>query len=166
MAYQVSTGERSLVHEFARTFRAGSGRRVDALRGPTLADGRLWGLMAEDDEWETVAFLVYDRQADQVVALRDMRGIPGVFDGIDHVTISPLGTYFLASFDRSCSEGQLGEDGDPCGLMVYDGSLQREGPAAHHRSLRCGPRRQQGEVAIFQDIDQDNISLLDWPVAR
>jgi hypothetical protein len=175
MAYRISSGESVLVHEFAADL---PGQELAAVwtryEGRPSADGRLWGLMAEDGDWETVAFLVYDREADRVVARRDMRGVPGVEDGIDHVTISPLGRYFLASFDRSCREGELGQDSQPCGLMVYDSSLQ------HGRGLLriighydVALDAEGREVVIFQDIDQDYIALLDlgsgavtplWPI--
>ena len=91
--------------------------------------------MAQDQDWETVAFVVYDRQSDQVT-IRDMRGVPAMADGVDHVTISPLGTYFLASYDRYCAPGTLGSDADPCGLMVVRPRLdQRAGPTARRRTL-------------------------------
>ena len=47
-------------------------------------DRRYWGLMAQDESWEVVAFLVYDRRADQVT-IRDMRGVPGVDEDVDPV---------------------------------------------------------------------------------
>jgi hypothetical protein len=130
--------------------------------------------MAEDEDWETIAFLVYDREADEVIASRDMRGVPGVDEGIDHVTISPLGNYFLASFDRYCEHDQLGDDAHPCGLMVYDRDL------ADGRSLLriighydVALDAEGREVVVFQDIDADSISILDlatgtvtplWPI--
>jgi hypothetical protein len=76
--------------------------------------------------------------------------------------MSPLGTYFLASFDRACAEGTLGDDAHPCGLMVYDRDL------SHGRSLlriigHYDPAldAQRREVVIFQDIDTDHIAMLD-----
>jgi len=175
MAYDVRSGEQTLVHEFADDF---PGQTLAAVwtryEGRPSADSRYWGLMAEDQDWETVAFLVYDRQTDQVIASRDMHGVPGVEEGIDHVTISPLGDYFIASFDRYCEDGQLGDDANPCGLMVYDRDLTGGRSLLRiigHYDVALDAEGR--EVIIFQDVDEDNISLLDlatgqvtalWPI--
>ena len=81
---------------------------------------------------------------------------------VDHVTISPLGNYFLASFDDYCEDSSLGDDTHPCGLMVYDRDLQ------HGRSLLrvighydTALDAAGHEVIIYQDIDTDHISMLD-----
>lgn len=175
MAYDVRTGRQTLVHEFAADF---PGQVLAAVwtryEGRPSSDGHYWGLMAEDQEWQTIAFLVYEQQADQVIAKRDMRGVPEVEEGVDHVTMSPLGNYFLASFDHYCEHGQLGDDAHPCGLMVYDRNL------ANGRSLLriighydVALDAEGREVVVFQDIDEDHISLLDlasgkvtplWPI--
>jgi hypothetical protein len=175
MAYDVGTGEQTMVHEFANDFPGQSLAAVwTRYEGRPSADTRYWGLMAEDEEWMTVAFLVYDRQSDQVVASRDMRGVPGIEEDIDHVTISPLGNYFLASFDHYCEQGQLGDDAHPCGLMVYDRDLTNGRSLlriiGHYDPVLDAEGR---EVIVFQDIDQDSISMLDlasgtvtalWPI--
>jgi hypothetical protein len=175
MAYNVRSGEQTLVHEFADDLPNQALAAVwTRYEGRPSADSRYWGLMAEDEEWETIAFLVYDRESDQVIASRDIHDVPAVAEGIDHVTISPLGDYFIASFDHYCEHGQLGDDTHPCGLMVYDRNL------ANGRSLLrivghydVALDAEGREVIIFQDIDQDNISLLDlasgtvtplWPI--
>ena len=91
-----------------------------------------------------------------------MRGVPGVEDDVDHVTISPLGTYFLASFDRACEEEQLGVDGHPCGLMVYDRDLDNGRGLLRiigHYDPALDPEGL--EVVVYQDIDTDHISMLD-----
>ena len=174
LCYDLHSGQQNLVHEFAADF---PGQSLAAVwmryEGRPSRDRRYWGLMAEDEDWNPVAFVVYDRSGD-VVTIRDIRGMPGVGEGIDHVTISPLGTYFLASFDRSCSYGELGSDANPCGLMVYGrdlangrGLLRTIGhydPALDTQGL---------EVVVFQDNDSDEISMLDlasgvvtvlWPI--
>ncbi len=175
MAYDVPADEQTLVHDFAADFPDQTLAAVwTRWEGRPSADGRYWGLMAEDEDWQAVAFLVYDRQTDQVVGNRDMRSVPGVDEDIDHVTISPLGTYFVASFDLYCEEGQLGDDGHPCGLMVYDRDLTNGRSLLRiigHYDLALGANGQ--EVIIFQDIDEDSISMLDlatgtvtplWPI--
>jgi hypothetical protein len=175
IAYDVQTEEQTPIHEFADDFPGQSLAAVwTRYEGRPSADGRYWGLMAENQDWEPVAFLVYDRQTDQIIAKRDMRGVPGLEEDVDHVTISPLGNYFLASFDRYCEHGQLGDDAHPCGLMVYDRSLANGRSLlriiGHYDPVLDAEGR---EVIIFQDIDQDNISVLDlatgtvtplWPI--
>jgi hypothetical protein len=174
MAYNVETGEGTLIRDFANDL---PGQSLSAVwthyEGRPSVDTRYWGLVAEDGDWTPVAFLVYDRLEDQVV-VRDMRGVPGIEDDVDHVTISPLGTYFLASFDRSCEHGQAGDDAHPCGLMVYDRDL-RDGRSllriiGHYDTALDAQGR---EVIIYQDIDTDHISMLDlesgavtplWPI--
>jgi hypothetical protein len=174
MAYDVRNGAQSVVHEFAADFPGQSLAAVGTRHeGSPSFDGRYWGLMAEDHDWETVAFVVYDRHTDRVTT-RDMRGVPAVRDGIDHVTMSPLGTYFIASFDRYCAHGQLGTDGQPCGLMVYGRDLS-QGRGLLRAIGHYDPAldAQGREVLIYQDIDTDHISMLDldsgeittlWPI--
>ena len=174
LEYHLSSGKQHPVRDFAHDL-AGLAPAVVWTRyeGRPSADGRYWGLMAEDEDWETIAFLVYDRVAD-TVTVRDVRSLSGVDEGIDHVTISPLGTYFLASFDRACPPGSPGHDAAPCGLMVYDRRLG-EGRSllrviGHYDTALDTTGR---EVVVFQDIDADAISLLDlesgavtalWPI--
>jgi len=162
MSYNLQTEGQNLIHEFADDF---PGQNLAAVwmrhEGRPSRDSRYWGLMAQDQDWEIVAFLVYDRQTDQVT-IRDMRGVPAMADGVDHVTISPLGTYFLASFDRYCPPGDLGSDADPCGLMVYDGDLTNGRSLlriiGHYDPALDALGR---EVVLYQDNDTDHISMLD-----
>jgi hypothetical protein len=162
LSYNVQTGAQIEIRDFAGDL---PGRDLAAVwtryEGSPSRDRRYFGLMAEDDSWTPVAFLVYDRQIDQVT-IRDMRGVPGIDEDVDHVTMSPLGTYFIASFDLACEHGHLGDDGHPCGLMVYDRDL------ANGRSLlriigHYDPALdvQKREVIVYQDIDTDHISMLD-----
>jgi hypothetical protein len=172
--YDVATGAEDLVRDFYDDL---PGEEVAAVwtahEGRPSRDRRYWGLMAEDQEWLPIAFLVYDREADQVT-VRDVRGLPGIEDDVDHVTISPLGTYFLASFDRSCPEGGLGDDAHPCGLMVYDRDLAKGRSLlrviGHYDPALDAAGR---EVVVYQDIETDDISMLDlesgavtplWPI--
>ncbi len=162
MSYHVQTGAQTEIHDFRRHFPEQKLAAVwTRYEGSPTRDRRFWGLMAEDEDWLPVAFVVYDRLADRVT-LRDMRGVPGIEEDVDHVTMSPLGTYFLASFDKSCDQEQLGSDAYPCGLMVYDGDL------ANGRSLlriigHYDPAldARGREVVVYQDIDTDQISMLD-----
>jgi hypothetical protein len=162
MSLDVTGGEPTLVHDFAADF---PGQQLSAVwtryEGRPSRDTRTWGLMAEDADWLPVAFLVYDREGDQVT-VRDMRGVPGIDEDVDHVTISPLGTYFLASLDRACEAGQLGDDAHPCGLMVYGRDLTQGRSLlriiGHYDTALDAAGR---EVVIYQDIDADQVSMLD-----
>jgi hypothetical protein len=162
LAMNVQTEARTEVHDFGRDF---PGQDLAAVwtrhEGSPSRDRRYWGLLAQDEDWDPVAYVVYDRHTDQVTG-RDVRGLPNVEEGIDHVTMSPLGTYFLASFDAACERGWPGDDAHPCGLMVYDRDL------SNGRSLlriigHYDPAldAQGREVVVYQDIDTDQISMLD-----
>jgi len=162
MSYNVQTATQTEVRDFADDF---PGQTLSAVwtcyEGSPSRDRRYWGLMAEDGDWIPVAFLVYDRQTDQVT-IRDMRGVPGVEEDVDHVTMSPLGTYFLASFDHHCQPGELGDDAHPCGLMVYDRYLTNGRGLLRiigHYDPALDARGR--EVIIYQAIDTDTISMLD-----
>jgi hypothetical protein len=174
LAYDVQTGAQHVVHDFGADF---PGQDLAAAwtryEGSPSLDTRYWALMVEDEDWLPTAFLIYDRQTDRVT-IRDMRGVPGVEDDVDHVTTSPLGTYLLASFDRACEEGQLGDDAHPCGLMVYGRDLQQGRGllriVGHYDTALDTAGR---EVIVYQDIDTDDISMLDletgavtplWPI--
>ena len=163
MAYNVPNELRSVVHDFAADFPGQSLAAVwTRYEGSPSQDTRYWGLMAEDQDWLTTAFLIYDRQEDRVVAVRDMRGASELDREIDSVTISPLGNYFLAYFDNYCQPGQLGSDAEPCGLMVYDRDLKNGRSLLRivgHGDLALDAEGR--EVMVYQDIDTDHISLLD-----
>ncbi|MFN2225609.1 MAG: hypothetical protein ACK2UY_04870 [Anaerolineae bacterium] len=172
--YDVATGAEDLVRDFYDDLPEKDVAMVwTHHEGSPSHDRRYWGLMAEDQDWLPTAFLVYDRQANQVT-VRDVRGLPGIEDDVDHVTMSPQGTYFLASFDRACPEGSLGDDGTPCGLMVYDRDLAQGRGLLRiigHYDTALDTRGR--EVIVYQDIDADWISMLDlesgavtplWPI--
>ncbi len=175
MLYDLVSQQTSIVHEFANDF---PGQTLAAVwskyEGSPSIDGRYWGFMAEDQDWNTVAFLVYDQQTDTVIANRDVRGVPGV-DNVDNAYISPLGNYFIADFsDYYCEPGQLGSDAAPCGYMVYDRNIQNgRGLLRISGHMDLALDAQGREVAVFQDIDTDHISILDlasgevtplWPI--
>jgi hypothetical protein len=174
MSYDL-LGEQTVVHDFADDF---PGQNLAAVwtryEGSPSWDGRYWGLMAQDENWLVNAYLVYDLQTDTVLATRDTRLWPEAARSADTVTISPRGNYFLAYMDEYCEHGQLGTDAHPCGLMVYDRSLQNGRGLLRiigHSDIALDA--QDREVLIYQDIDTDNISMLDlgsgaitplWPI--
>lgn len=174
-SYNFQSGEQALVHDFALDF---PGQSLSAVwtryEGSPSFDGNTWGLMAEDDNWLTSAFLVYDLPSDRVIASLDTRGWPDDAREVDSVTISPLGDYFLVYMDKYCEQGQLGTDANPCGLMVYDRDLKNGRGLLRlvgHSDTALDP--QGRETLVYQDIDTDHISMLDlesgaitalWPI--
>jgi hypothetical protein len=147
------------VHNFATDFPAQSLTAVwMRYEGSPSIDTRFWGLMAEDETWSPTALLVYDIQQDKVIARLDVGNWPPESREIDSVTISPLGTYFLAYVDKFCEEGSS----YPCGLMVYDRNLQNGRnllPVIGHSDLALDANGR--EVVVFQDVQKDEISMLD-----
>ncbi len=128
--------------------------------GSPSADGRTWGLMAEDENYEAFAFLVYDLAADRILATRDVSAWPAA-RASDSVTISPSGRFFLAQCEP-CPEGTLGSDASPCGLMVWNADLKNgrglvriigHGDVAYDASGR--------EVFVYQDVETDEIAYVE-----
>lgn len=169
--YDIRTGESNLVRDFSDDLPDLSLAAVwTRYEGSPSWDGRYWGLMAQDQEWRVVTFLIYDLHSDRIIA---ERRLPGGAD-VDAVTISPLGTYFLAYFDNYCERGNLGDDRDPCGLMVYDRNLENGRSLIRiigHSDPALDPEGR--EVLVYQGIDSDTISMLDlasgevtqlWPI--
>ena len=163
MSYDIRSGEQLTVHDFAGDF---PGQNLSAVwmryEGSPSSDTRYWGLMTEDADWLTSAFLVYDLVSDKVIATLDTRGWSAEAREIDAVTISPLGDYFLAYLDKYCEYGQLGTEQDPCGLMVYDRNLKNGRSLLRIIGHSDTALDAQGrEVLVYQDIDTDHISMLD-----
>jgi len=174
-SYNIRSGEQAPVHDFALDF---PGQTLSAVwtryEGSPSFDGNTWGLMAEDENWLTSAFLIYDLPSDRVIASLDTRGWPDDAREVDSVTISPLGDYFLVYMDKYCEQGQLGTDANPCGLMVYDRDLKNGRGLLRlvgHSDTALDP--QGREALVYQDIDTDHISMLDlesgaitalWPI--
>lgn len=163
MSYNVRSGGQLTLHDFAQDL---PGQEISVIwtryEGSPSYDSRIWGLMAEDADWLTSAFLVYDLPSGKVAASLDTRSWSPEAREVDSVTISPLGSYFLVYLDKYCEPGQLGTQTDPCGLMVYDRDLQ------HGRGLLrlighsdTALDAQGREVLVYQDIDTDHISMLD-----
>ena len=175
MSYNLQSREQVTVHDFATDF---PGQALAAVwtryEGSPSFDGKTWGLMAEDENWLTSAFIVYDLPSDRVVAVLDTRGWLEDAREIDSVTISPLGDYFLVYLDKYCEQGQLGTQANPCGLMVYDRDLKNGRGLLRLVGHSDTALDAQGrEVLVYQDIDTDHISMLDlesgkitplWPI--
>jgi len=164
MAYHVSSATAAVLHDFAADFPGQSLAAVwTRYEGSPSQDGRYWGLMAQDENWRAVAFVVYDQRANLMAARRDLSA---TYPDVDAVTISPLGNYFLAYCDY-CERGHPGDDAHPCGLMVYDRNLRNGRSLLRiigHSDLALDA--QGREVLVYQDIDTDNISMLDLASGR
>ncbi len=159
-AFDLVRGEDTLVHDFVSDF---PGQTLSLVwtrwEGSPSLDGRWFGLMAQDESYEAVALLVYDRLVDRVTAVADLRGLPNPTP--DSATISPSGTYLVAQFEY-CDYGTLGTLGRPCGLMVYDRSLSRARGLARIIGHSDFAVDSQGrEVLVYQDVDSDEVAMLD-----
>jgi hypothetical protein len=159
MSYNISTSETRLLHDFSKDFPTHNLTAVwTRYEGSPSLDSRYWGLMAEDKDWLTIGYLIYDLKEDLVVAFREL---PKPLE-VDSVTISPLGNYFLAFVDEACEQNQRGSHSAPCGLMVYDSKLDEARGLLRiigHSDLALDSHG--NEVLLYQDIDTDNISMLD-----
>jgi hypothetical protein len=158
MAYHLNNGQQELVHDFSEDFRGEDIAMVwTRWEGNPSIDDRYWALMAEDQDWMTVAFIVYDLHSDRVIARREITP-PG---DVDSVTISPLGTYFLAQFEF-CEHGSMGSADHPCGLMVYDRDLENARGLLRnvgHSYLALDATGK--EIFFYQDQDTDHVAILD-----
>jgi hypothetical protein len=162
MSFNIQTGERTTVRDFEADLPFEPTMVWTRYEGSPSADGRTWGLMAEDQNWLTTAYLVYDVETDQVIATRFLDGWSEEAREIDSVTISPSGEYYLAYMDLYCEPGVLGNDANPCGLMVYDRELKNGRGLLRvvgHSDLALDT--QGRDVLIYQDIDTDHIAMLE-----
>jgi len=161
MSYNLRIGSSATVHDFASDA-PGAIMVWTRYEGSPSADGRYWGLMAQDENWLASAYLVYDLQTDSVLATRDLRDWPDDERQADSVTISPLGNYFLVQMDKYCEPGTFGTDAHPCGLMVYGRDLQNGRGLLRIVGHSDTALDAQGrEVFVYQDIDTDKLSMLD-----
>lgn len=163
MSYDLSRGEHQLIHDFSHDF---SGQNIAAVwtrwEGNQSLDDRYWALMAEDQDWMTVAFIVYDLNSDQIFSRRDIQPPADV----DSVTISPFGNYFLAQFEF-CDHGSMGSEDRPCGLMVYDQDLQNgRGLLRNVGHSDMALDANSHEIFFYQDQDTDHVAILDLATGK
>jgi hypothetical protein len=161
-SYNIQTGDQTTLHDFKDDLPFEPVMVWTRYEGSPSADGRYWGLMAQDQEWLVGAYITYDLNMDKVIATRLLNDLPEAAREVDTVTISPSGKYFLAYNDLYCEQGTLGDDSHPCGLMVYDRDLQ-DGRSllriVGHSDLAFDANGR--DVLVYQDIDTDYISMLD-----
>jgi hypothetical protein len=162
VSFNIQTGDETTVHDFKSDLPFEPVMVWTRYEGSPSADGQIWGLIAQDQEWLAAAYLTYDLETDRVLATRLLDDLPDLAREVDSVTISPSGKYFLAYNDLYCDHGVLGDDAHPCGLMVYDRDLQNGRSLLRivgHSDLAFDA--QGRDVLIYQDIDTDFISMLD-----
>ncbi len=95
---KVSTNASSDVWDFGpivRGFWPASSHCWTKSEGSPSADGRLWGLMCEDGNFNPLGFVVLDIVAKTATWHRDNSNRP------DHVSIDPTGQYFVAGWNGS-----------------------------------------------------------------
>jgi hypothetical protein len=158
MRYNITAQEKSGVHDFSSQFSPHAPAYVwTRYEGSPSQDGRYWGLMAQGGAGKVFAFVIYDLVEDRIVARKDITPTLGV----DCVTISPLGDYFLAYFEP-LHDGKTGSDSSPGGLMVYDRELKNGRCLLRdigHSDLALDS--QGREVLVYQDNDNDTIAMCD-----
>jgi hypothetical protein len=157
MSFNLTNGEHRLIHDFSEDF---PDQDIAAVwtrwEGNPSIDDRYWALMAENQDWMTVAFIVYDLAADQIISRKEIHPP----EDVDSVTMSPLGNYFLAQFEF-CERGAMGREGRPCGLMVYDRNLENARGLLRIVGHSDAALDADGnEIFFYQDIDTDQIAIL------
>jgi len=161
--YNITVQEQTTAHDFRSQFSPHAPAFVwTRYEGSPSQDGRYWGLMAQGGAGKVFAFVLYDLVADRIVARKDITPTMGV----DSVTISPLGDYFLAYFEP-LPDGKTGSDATPGGVMVYDRELKNGRclvRAIGHSDLALDA--QGREVLVYQDNDNDTIALCDLATGR
>ena len=87
-SYNVQSGASTLVHDFEAEFPAAAYVRTK-VEGDASLDRRYWAFLVEDESWNLLAVVVYDRANDQVVGQKttDFR------EGVDWVGMSMSGEY-------------------------------------------------------------------------
>ena len=163
MSFNLNGGEQRLIHDFSEDF---PDQDITAVwtrwEGNPSIDDRYWAFMVENQDWMTVAFIIYDLEADQIISHRDIHPPQDV----DSVTMSPLGNYFLAQFEF-CEHDSLGSGDHPCGLMVYDRNLENARGLLRivgHSDVALDAYG--NEIFLFQDIDTDQIAILNLSTGK
>ena len=146
MAYNVSSGQSSVVHDFSRDVPSRTAFVWTKGEGSPSMDGRYWGFMADDPDGKPLAFLIYDLARDRIIAKRNL---PPNAPDYDHVTISPKGDYFFAGYEE-----------------YYDRALMKKTPLSGigHGDIALDANGR--EVMVYQDTKTDNISMLDLATGK
>ncbi|MBM4241201.1 MAG: hypothetical protein FJ150_06020 [Euryarchaeota archaeon] len=152
MSYNIQNHQTTLVHDFATDFPGQSLAAVwSRYEGSPSNDGRYCGLMAQDQNWNTLAFLIYDQFQDKVIAKIN---VPPDMGSIDSVSISPLGNYFIAAAS------------DKNAWIVYDQTLKElySLKGVGHCDFALDANEQ--EVLVYQDTSTDYISMADLATGK
>lgn len=90
----VSTGRNRVVGDFRGRLPWPEAAHVwTRSEGSPSADGRFWAFQAEDADFRTLGFLVWDRDTDTIVSTYPTAKRP------DHLSMSPTGNYVVVSWD-------------------------------------------------------------------
>jgi len=96
----VTTGAVSTVADLAARIRAlwpSANAAWTKSEGSPSADGRYWGLMIDDADWEGLGLITYDLETDTVLGHYDFAAHGDARP--DHVSMSPSGAYIVPSWD-------------------------------------------------------------------
>jgi hypothetical protein len=171
------SGKAKTVRDFARDFPQWR---------PEIVFGRWEGSPSLDGY--TFAFMVKDQKRTRGLFVYDLRDLPqdtdrrpgeilGRYDldthqpirgeGPDSVSVSLSGRWVWAQFGYCERAAPVGSFEKPCGAMVYDRRLGQGRTVVRnigHADLALDARG--ADVAIFQDNDKDQVSVVDLETAR
>jgi hypothetical protein len=147
--YQVSTSTATTLHDFKKEYPSASYVRTK-MEGDASTDRRYWCLLLEDQDWKTLAVIVYDKALDRIVGKKSS----GFREKINWVGMSPSGAY--------CALGWEGEAA-PLSTTIYSRDFTRlvdlpDGSAGHGDFALTADGR---EVYVYQNVRTDHIAMAD-----
>jgi len=145
--YDVSTGDVEMIHDFSSDV-PGAYAIAARSEGDSSRDRRYWAWTAVDEEFETQAVIVYDRQEDSVIGRLERDELT---DEIDWVGMDVTGEHVLVGWE---SLGSLG---------VYSRDLREHidlprGSNAHGDQAMTADGR---SVWVYQNVSTDYIAMAD-----
>jgi len=157
-SYDLLTGERKLVHDFALDFPQGSLAKVGTGHlGSPSSDARFWPLAAYNAQGQSLALMVYDQQNERISQLILL---PAGTD-VQGVALSPLGGYLVAWFAQSCEHENLASQQPVCGLVVFGPSAQKGRILLPESSSADTALDSTGhEVLVYHNLDLNSISFM------
>jgi len=147
--YQVSTSTATSLHDFKKEYPSASYVRTK-MEGDASTDRRYWCFLVEDQDWKTLAVIVYDKALDRIVGKKTS----GFREKINWVGMSPSGNYCM-----------LGWEGDvaPLSATIYSQDFSRavdlpDGSAGHGDFAITADGL---EVYVYQNVRTDHIAMAD-----
>jgi hypothetical protein len=133
--------------------------------GSPSRDARYWAFQVETSDFQPIGMISYDLKTNAITGIYDFDSDGGGIGRPDHVSISPLGDYVVASWNgpgvNCSSESALGSLHHPCGLM----SFSRDFSSAVGLAVR-GPHSDMAltadghEVIVISDYDRGSVVML------